>query len=90
MGELTERGKIVAAGGAQLAAPNGDDTLSPLQDQDSGSAATDSAAEPEKGQAPDDTASAEPGPASTEQDVNVLPVVEQADDTSAADRETRS
>jgi hypothetical protein len=57
MGELTERGKIVAAGGAQLAAPNGDDTLSPLQDQDSGSAATDSAAEPEKGQAPDDTAS---------------------------------
>lgn len=87
MGELTERGEILAAGGAQLATPDGDDTLTP-QDRPADEAASDSASQDERDQAADTDSDAQPGPDTTEQDVNVLPV-EQADDSGAAERETR-
>lgn len=83
MGKLTERGEIVAAGGAQLADQSGDDTLKPAADTDqsAGSDATDIAGETEKDPAPEPA----PGPA----DIPAPPVVETADDPDAGARENR-
>lgn len=84
MGELTERGEIVAAGGAQLADQNGDDTLKPL-DQ-SGARGDSPDAEAERQDQVDSGAPADaPGPA----DIPAPPVVETADDQDAGARENR-
>lgn len=75
MGRLSDRGEAVSAGGAQLAAADGDDTLNQPTGTD-GSAATVQTGEVEAAggaDAPDSAAL--PGPA----DIPAAPVVETAD-----------
>lgn len=83
MGKLTERGEIVAAGGAQLADVNGDDTLTRPDARD---VSSDVEGERDQGQ---DEAPA-PDPASDDEGApKVVAVVETADDVDIAARETR-
>lgn len=87
MGELTERGKIVAAGGAELAAVDGDDTLTAPEDQpggtDEAAAAAEQTSEVEAAGGSETADNSElPGPA----DIPPAPVVETADaDTSGTE-----
>lgn len=90
-GGLTARGEAVAGGYATLAAADGDDTLTvPDENQSADNGATDTDGETERGTedetaAPNTDSSPSPGPA----DIPAPPVIETADDTTAATRENR-
>lgn len=87
MGELTERGEIVAAGGAQLADQNGDDTLKPLDQSDARGDSPDVETERQDPGAQDPPAEGDPAPGPA--DIPAPPVVETADDQDAGARENR-
>jgi hypothetical protein len=83
MGELTERGEIVASGGARLADPTGDDTLN-RPEGTAESADAEQTPQGEADQGAEAGSSSAPGPADIPP-----PVVEKADDQDAATRENR-
>lgn len=78
MGKLSDRGEILAQGGAALAGADGDDTLTPITDRpDARGVSPDVEGEKDP--------EATPGPA----DIPAPPVVETADDQDAGTRENR-